>query len=961
MEGDAGRGGDRAEEKVLSVLQLGAGFRPAALIPRLVLLILLVVLVLAAWIPLRSGTSPQVRASEVGADKSLRAALEAHHGLMADEGNVRFLSPPADRAWTQGLDFVPALACAKRDGPGEVEDVFYMEVRTTRDGSPLQVRRLTNLTRTPHAAEKLLAIDGHTALMSVEVFGQLQSLLLVDALKDERDTQALKTDADRWRHQITNLQNTGRMDGVGMRLYSLDPPPKSVKVTVAPTLWSLAMEGDEDRPDSQVKLNIATGELQAEPAQGATGLTYQPRYFAEKSLVPWLVDTIRNLSWVGPRKIALLEKFVFHWKDNIKRGAFALGLVSEEGNLAEELGSVDPQGSGIAAASAVERVGDWPPPPVKPGVKSPAPGEGQWSAARMPWLRTIKGAPPAFMKTAVRMDPSRPYDNVVLIAMDMRQLSMGLVPGTITPESSFGNRGSGLMSREAEVTDRLVAAFNGGFKTAHGAYGMVVKRKTIMPAMPFAATIAVNDQNQVMMGSWYNSMTPPDEIHSLRQNLPPLLADGVFNPTRKRKWGGTANDLDGIHTTRSGVGIRGNDTLIYAWCKSCSADSLGLAMLSAGCEYGMHLDMNPTHTGFAYYRTESTSIRDNQHTNFKVAAGSPAMGFREDRYLRRDVKDFFYLTLRETFADRLPIPPQGFSAWEAAAAPTGEEGFMPLAALSRTGEPGQGIVAIDLARLGSQMRRGDKEPDPTQGLGQGGAAAELTLKDPALLIDLGVTDLQTPVGFFTEGRIMAPVVQGQPAMTLEKGSLRFVSPQQARSATPRSVEHLRGGIALIIDGQARSLASLKATGTHHALGIAENGALYYGAMNDPEALQQALIQQGVTTAFLLPASPASKGSRVRFLKVAKDGALTEVDPFTGTATAVSAERRASTHLYLERKPGSPTVRYMRLEEVELSKEEARRQARLQDQIRALRQELRQVENAKYRAFQERLKERENKQ
>lgn len=942
------------------VVRFSSSINRSHLAPRAALVALLGALVLSLWLPLRSGQAPPARASDVGLEAALAAALEAHQGLIVPEGGAHYLQDPLARPWSQGLDHVPALVTARHPGEGEVEDLYYMEVRTTVDGSPLAFRRVSNLTRTPYAREVILKRHQEVALLSVEVFGQLQSLLLVDARRDERSMEAFTNDGDRWRQHLTHLQKTGRWDGVGMRLYGLEPPPAAIDVETDGEAFSLTLRGVEGQPDAKARLSMSTGELvDAVETHDATRLSYQPRFLASKSLVPWLVDTIRDLSWVGPRKIALLERFVFRWKDNIKRGAFALGLVSGEGNLAEELsGEAGPAGAALAAMPA-DRQGDWPPPPVPSRMSKPAPGEGQWAPVQPGWLRTLPGAPPAFLKTAVRMDPQRPYDNIVLIAMDMRQLDLNLVAGTITPESSFGTRGDGLMPRDPEVIDRLVGAFNGGFKTAHGAYGMMVERKTIMPAMPYAATIAVSDQGQVRMGSWYNSMTPPEDLKSLRQNLPPLVADGVFNPTGKRKWGGTASDLDGIHTTRSGVAIRGDDTLIFAWCSSCSADSIGAAMLAAGCQYGMHLDMNPTHTGFSFYRAETRDIApDGTLKAHKVARGSKAMAFKESRYLNRDVKDFFYLTLRQSLAARLKAPPEGFSEWRGEHSPTGPEGFLALAAAAPGPEPGAALVSVDMSRVDGRMRRGDQEPDPTSSLGKDSAAPQITLRSPALLLDLGVVDLKRPSGFFTDGRIVGPIVEGQPALIIDnEGELRVLEPAEAAKQTPRSVRHLRAGQALILAGQATALPQDAGVGPHHGIGVSADGRLLYAVMSRLEALQGALLQQGAQTAMLMARSPRQAESRLRFLKV--DGeVLQEVDPLTGASVAFDRTRDETTHLYLERLPEGPRVALMKLKEVELTREEARRQRKLQTQIQAVRQELRAIENAKYRAFQERKKARE---
>ena len=44
--------------------------------------------------------------------------------------------------------------------------------------------------------------------------------------------------------------------------------------------------------------------------------------------------------------------------------------------------------------------------------------------------------------------------------------------------------------------------------------------------------------------------------------------------------------------------------------------------------------------------------------DFLSAKGAKRMGFRDERYIKRDVKDFFYLTLRPDYVSALPPAPR---------------------------------------------------------------------------------------------------------------------------------------------------------------------------------------------------------------------------------------------------------------------------------------------------------------
>jgi hypothetical protein len=253
------------------------------------------------------------------------------------------------------------------------------------------------------------------------------------------------------------------------------------------------------------------------------------------------------------------------------------------------------------------------------------------------------------------------------------------------------------------------------------------------------------------------------------------------------------------------------------------------------------------------------------------------------------------------------------------------------------------------------MRRGDNEPDPTSVHGQvTRRTPPVKLKDPAMLIDLGVTNLEAPVGFFTQRRIIAPVLKGQPALVRGlDGSLTMVSAEAAAKLKPTEVKDLRSGPALLIDGKTVS-PSPAPTGRHSALGWGKNH-LFFVSTLDVATTAAHMRDLGAHTAMLLTETPLT-GPRLAWLAADKATGLKELNP-DGTSDGDTSARGRSTHLYFERLAEPERVARLELEDVELSKEEARRQLRLQLEIKTLRQELRQIENAKYRAFQEKMKAR----
>jgi hypothetical protein len=197
----------------------------------------------------------------------------------------------------------------------------------------------------------------------------------------------------------------------------------------------------------------------------------------------------------------------------------------------------------LDASQAVEE-GHWPPVTIPSIWKTLEPGEGVWQAPRLSWMKKLEVAgvdpssiPPAMLRTFVRPDPERPYTRVILVAMDMRQLDLDMEAGTEDPKPLTGGHGPGRIPRDPATYTRVVAAFNGAFKTEHGNYGMMVHKRVLLPPQPGAASIVVLSDDRVGFGTWADTHeigrirgVDPSDIVSFRQNLDALVDQGEVNP-----------------------------------------------------------------------------------------------------------------------------------------------------------------------------------------------------------------------------------------------------------------------------------------------------------------------------------------------------------------------------------------------------------------------------------------------
>ncbi|QQR88899.1 MAG: hypothetical protein IPJ88_11775 [Myxococcales bacterium] len=213
----------------------------------------------------------------------------------------------------------------------------------------------------------------------------------------------------------------------------------------------------------------------------------------------------------------------------------------------------------------------------------------------------------------------------------------------------------------------------------HGEFGMMADGRVYLPPKPWAATVAVYDDGHVGMGSWppppggsggYDEAAAtrqiPEDMVAMRQNLTSVVEDGVYNPW-KRWWWGAAPQHAGEQTyiDRSGLCVTEEGFLAFFWGKSMGADALGAAMLAARCLRGLHLDMNSKHTGFEFYnvlpRPDDFVNTEPDEDDFQATMAVPDTNryiarsrkavrtmamMRFPRYIRRDPRDFFYLTLR---------------------------------------------------------------------------------------------------------------------------------------------------------------------------------------------------------------------------------------------------------------------------------------------------------------------------
>ncbi len=576
-------------------------------------------------------------------------------------------------------------------------DLYRVEVRLDNRGNIIAERGLRNLTNSPAGDEFDIVALPPLAVVATRALAQVRSFTIFDfrgqPLSGDREWSSL----GRLMARVTDFRKTGHIGGIGKTTVRFVHPPKHVELNVTEQGGKKQIEVKWTDRQGQSKKSLIShqGNVTEDEALLALSEVRLP-----KQPILWLVDTVRSLSFVGPGPIEWAEGRFFSMRDTLRRLRYKLTGEETQSDSEDDIDD-EPAKQKIALPAGLE-VGKvtphvpWPPPKVPPPVfKRVARGEGTWHKAVPGFVRTLPGAPPFIYKTYTRPDRQRPYVKVRLYAMDMRQLKLHMVAGHEDPRPTTGSLGTGKIPRRQEILSRLVVAFNGAFKTEHGAYGMMVERDLLLPPQKNAATIASLENGQAVMGSWPEGMPIPKEMVSMRQNMDPLVENGAVNPRRRYLWGFTLDeDITNMNTIRSGVCLTETGTLIYAWGEDLTAVTLGTAMNAAGCVYGLHLDMNPFHTSYIYYRFEDDV--DTKKPEFKAKLALSEMRFSPYRYVNGAPKDFFFLTLK----DRSPGPD-----WSARDLAQPAPGFIP--AVFKRSVDSCTLIAIDMTRARAELVPGE--------------------------------------------------------------------------------------------------------------------------------------------------------------------------------------------------------------------------------------------------------------
>lgn len=355
-------------------------------------------------------------------------------------------------------------------------------------------------------------------------------------------------------------------------------------------------------------------------------------------LGPMLADGARAI--LGPRAVAWIEDVAYDLDDRFRRARHKEDAPEPYWEVPTE--TAPPPVPADAGDDAAPRAPAWRPADVPPVIeKFAAPGDGVWVPIRDPRHPTDDAV---MYKTLLHPDRGRPWTAVSIVAIDLAQTDVHSVAGKAEPEST--EPGAKAYARTGIIPDdalpTLLAAWNGGYKSVHGHWGMKVDG--VMLARPHGdgCTFARYDDGSFVIAPWRQLEAEEPKLVFARQTPLCLVLGGKLHQgltlEDNTAWGAAIGGSTVIR--RSAVGLtEDKKTLFVAIGDAANAPVIATSLKHVGAVAVAQLDVNWSFPRFLIY-----APRDG--TGELVATPlCKGFEFSENEYVREHAsRDFFYLT-----------------------------------------------------------------------------------------------------------------------------------------------------------------------------------------------------------------------------------------------------------------------------------------------------------------------------
>jgi hypothetical protein len=273
-----------------------------------------------------------------------------------------------------------------------------------------------------------------------------------------------------------------------------------------------------------------------------------------------------------------------------------------------------------------------------------APGDGEWLP--MPDV-DHPNDPIRMYKTLLHPDKQRSWAELFVVALDIKSVRIELVPGRREPEAT--EEAAKTLERPGRIPEEheadVIAAFNGGFMTQHGNYGMKLGDVLIVGPQPSVCTVARYRDGSMSVASWPLIKERESEMLWWRQTPNCMYESGQLNAFLKegrvKKWGAT---LDGETVIRrSAIGISADNQVLFVGISNhTTAPAIALGMQHAGSVTVAQLDINYSYPKFV---TFEKSPESGKRIAIALASG---FEFSENEFIRKGaLRDFFYVLPRD--------------------------------------------------------------------------------------------------------------------------------------------------------------------------------------------------------------------------------------------------------------------------------------------------------------------------
>jgi hypothetical protein len=371
---------------------------------------------------------------------------------------------------------------------------------------------------------------------------------------------------------------------------------------------------------------------------------------------PLVANSLRAV--FGDDNVAKLEDFVYGAEDGVNRvlkkneppkAYWNVPQAPASAASAEPVASAAPSGQNTPPVSQEAFA------PVNPGPalkEWSAPGDGEWVGIKDP---RHSDEPPRMFKTLLHPDNGRSWAEVFVVAIDLKQVEIFPVAGTQEPQPDSDDAKKYLREGKIPVAKQptLIAAFNGGFMTEHGGYGMKLEGVTIAKPKPRACTIAWYKDDSMRVASWPELSEDEANMLWFRQTPECMwendkLHAGLQAGSGLKKWGSTVDGETVIR--RSGIGLNADRSVLYvAITNHTSARVLADGLHHAGASDVAQLDVNWSYPKFVTFEPIGHT------TVLHPVPLAPGFEYSDDEYLRKKEKrDFFYIVRRESNAPTVP-------------------------------------------------------------------------------------------------------------------------------------------------------------------------------------------------------------------------------------------------------------------------------------------------------------------